>query len=96
MSLIYWLFLLLLLVILWCPWYLLRPSYGIKGEEEKICLFQYTSPEIFYFTQETCPYLRISVCTSTIIVNNIYVKILVTVFQHKCKCIASNNNKNNQ
>jgi hypothetical protein len=46
----------------------------LKREEEKIRIFQNTSPEIFYFAQETCPYLRISVCTPTIIGNNIYVK----------------------
>ena len=46
----------------------------LKREEEKIRIFQNISPEILYFTQETCPYLRISVCAPTIIGNNIYVK----------------------
>jgi hypothetical protein len=46
----------------------------LKREEEKIRIFQNISPEVFYFTQETCPYLRISVCAPTIIGNNIYVK----------------------
>ena len=46
----------------------------LKIEEEKIRIFQNTSPEIFYFAQETGPYLGISVCTPTIIANNIYVK----------------------
>jgi hypothetical protein len=46
----------------------------LKREEETIRIFQNTSPEIFYFTKETCPYLRISVCTPTKIANNVYVK----------------------
>lgn len=45
----------------------------LKREEENIHIFQSTSLEIFYFTQETCSYLRISVCTPTP-ANNIYVK----------------------
>jgi hypothetical protein len=51
-----------------------------REEEKKLRIFQNTSPEIFYFTQETCPYLRISVCTSTIIVNNIFVKNISNSF----------------
>lgn len=45
----------------------------LKREEENIHIFQSTSLEILYFTQETCSYLRISVCTPTP-ANNIYVK----------------------
>ena len=52
----------------------------LKEKKKKYAYFKNTSPEIFYFTQETCPYLRISVCTSTIIVNNIYVKNISNSF----------------
>jgi hypothetical protein len=68
--------LIVFIIITGCPWYLLRPSYGIKGEEEKICIFQNTSPEIFYVVT----YVRIDLFFFSI--------YTVTVEQFTCQLVS--------